>query len=259
MSYDLMVFHYEKAPCELGPLQQWFRTHMENDVLPDKVPEIFSKFLESISKLFPPINHCPEDRLEDACEYEIHEDFIYLCFAYSMAKEAHDIVKRQAKIDHLGFWDVSQSFDRTYPVTLPADKWPMIVEAKWLKYGQQFVYHYKEIKKILMQMKTIEQSSVCLTNRYGDYIQAGGYQDRFIVEVRKYIDATSYRHMRADINACITEENLDTDIFVSVNDWKLRVSKSQVLSKNQVCLLFQEFVDEMELNDSNIFRKELQI
>lgn len=132
MSYDVMVFHHGKLPSELEPLRRWFQKHMEEDVLPEKTPELFSSFLEHITQVFPPLQDCPEDRLEEACEYEIHEDFVYLCFSYSAAERAHGIVKRQAKINHLGFWDVSQSFDRTFPVTLPADRWPMLLEAAWI-------------------------------------------------------------------------------------------------------------------------------
>ena len=255
MSYDLMVFNHLKAPCEFGQLNQWFCAHMENDRLPDKQPVIFGTFLENIKNVFPSIEHCPEDNLEYACDYEIHEDFIYMCFGYSVAKKAHDIVKRQARKDNLGFWDVSQSFDRTFPVTLPTDKWPMLLEAKWIKYGKYFVYSYEEIRKVLIQMKTIERSSVCLTDRFGNYIQAGGYVDTFIVEVRKYIDAVTYQHMRADLD----KEISDADTFVQINDFNMRVPKSQILSKNQVCELFQEFADEIRLENSNIFWKIIEI
>ena len=51
-----------------------------------------------------------------------------ICALAIQRRNAHGIVKRQAKINHLGFWDVSQSFDRTFPVTLPADRWPMLLE-----------------------------------------------------------------------------------------------------------------------------------
>lgn len=255
MSYDLMVFNHLKAPCELGQLKQWFCAHMENDQLPDVQPAIFDTFLEKIKNVFPSIEHCPEDKLEYACEYEIHEDFVYMCFAYSVSQEAHDIVKRQAMKDNLGFWDVSQSFDRTFPITLPTDKWPMLLEAKWIKYGKYFVYSYEEIRKVLIQMKTIERSSVCLTDRFGNYIQAGGYKDTFIVEVRKYIDAVTYQHMRADLR----EEVSDADTFVQINDFSINVPKSQILSKDQVCELFQEFTDEIRLENSNIFWKKIEI
>ena len=255
MSYDLMVFNSLKVPNELGQMRQYLSTHMENDVLPDGAPAIFSTFLENIKQIFPPINNCPEDKLEYGCDYEVHEDFIYMCFAYSIAEEAHHIIKRQAKMDNLGFWDVSHSFDRTFPITLPTDKWPMILEARWLKYGKCEVYNYETIRKVLIQMKTVEQSSVCLTDRYGNYIQAGGYKDTFIVEVRKYIDAVTYQHMRADLK----KENLDADTFVQINDFNIRVPKSQILTKHQVCLLFQEFIDEIVLEDLNIFWKKLEI
>lgn len=240
MSYDLMVFNHLKVPCELKMLRPWFCAHMESDVLPDEPPAVFRPFLERIEELFPSMNHCPEDRLEYACEYEAHEDFIYMCFGYSVSEEAHGIVKRQAKIDNLGFWDVSQSFDRTFPVTLPADKWPMLLEAAWIKYGGRFVYSYEEIRKVLVQMKTVERSSVCLTDRCGNYIQAGGHKDTFIVEMRKYMDAVTYRHMRADSS----KERSAADTIVRVNGFDVKVPESQIFSKYQVCLLFQEFTDE---------------
>jgi len=255
MSYDIMVFNQFKVPYELRQLNQWLCTHMENDVLPDNPPAIFSSFLENIKKVFPSIDHCSENELEYACEYEIHEDFIYMCFGYSIAEEAHDIVKRQAKIDNLAFWDVSQLFDRAFPITLPTDKWPMIVEAKWIKYGKRFVHNYEEVRKVLMQMKTIDQSSVCLTDRYGNYIQAGGYENTFIVEIRKYIDAMTYEYIRADLN----KEDLEADAFVQINDFHVNVPDSQILSRNQVCLLFQEFTDEIKSGNPDIFWKKLKI
>lgn len=104
MSYDLMVFNHLKAPDELKQLQQWFNAHMENDVILDKTAAIFNGFLADMQKVFPPMDNCPENRLDYACSYEIHEDFIYMVFAYSVAKEAHAIAKRQAKFDNLGFW-----------------------------------------------------------------------------------------------------------------------------------------------------------
>ncbi|MBT9779517.1 hypothetical protein GPL15_23855 [Clostridium sp. MCC353] len=255
MSYDLMVFNHLKVPYELGPLRQWFRTHMEYDVLPDTPPAIFRAFLENLQKVFPSMNHCAEERWEYACEYEVHEDFVYLCFGYSVAEEAHDIVKRQSKIENLAFWDVSQTFDRAFPITLPADQWPMVLEAKWIKYGKHFVYSYEQIRKVLVQMKTIERSSVCLTDRYGNYIQAGGFNDAFIVEVRKYIDAVTYQHMRADLK----QESLAADAFVSINDFRVRVPESQILTKKQVCSLFQEFTDGNPPEDWNFFWKRIEI
>ncbi len=255
MSYDLVVFNHSKVPYEFGQLDKWLCTHMEDDVILDKPPVIFNTFLENIKKVFPSIEHCPENKLEYACDYEIHENFIYMCFGYSAIKEAHGIVKRQAKIDNLGFWDVSQFFDRTFPITLPTDKWPMLLEAKWIKYGNHFVYNYQEVHKILIQMKTIDRSSVCLTDRYGNYIQAGGYKDTFIVEVRKYIDAVSYQHIRADLK----KESLDADTLVQINNFNIRVPKSQILSTNQVCMLFKKFTDEIELENLSIFWKKLDI
>ncbi len=125
MSYDVMVFNHSTVPCEFKQIKQWWRAHMEDDMLLDTPPAIFHLFLESARKVFPPMDGCPEDKLEYACDYEIHRDFIYMCFGYSASKEAHDIIKRQAKIDHLGFWEVSQSFDRTFPITLPTDKFSL--------------------------------------------------------------------------------------------------------------------------------------
>ena len=255
MSYDVMVFDHLKVPHKSGQLKQWLNTHMEKDVLPDKPPAVFRTFLESMEKFFPSIDHCPEDKLDYGCDYEIHEDFVYMCFGYSVAKEAHDIVKRQAKMDHLGFWDVGQSFDRTFPVTIPGDKWPMILEAPWIKNGRQFVYSHDEIRKILMQMKKMEPGSVCLTDRYENYIQAGGYEDAFIVEVRRYTDAVRYQHMRADME----KESSDVDALVRINDFSIKVPESQIFSRNQVCMLFQGFTDETGPEDQDVFWKHLDI
>ena len=255
MSYDIMVFNHLKVPCEFGRLRQWFCTHMESDVILDYPPDLFGTFLTNLNPLFPPINDCPQDRLEYACDYEVHEDFMYMCFGYSVAKEAHDIVKRLAKICNLGFWDVSQSFDRTFPVTLPVDQWPMIIKAEWIKYGEHYVYSYAEIRKILIQMKTIERSRVCLTDRYENYIQAAGYKNTFIVEMRKYLDAVTYQHLRADLK----NEFSVADTVVSVDHFNMIVPKSQIFTNNQVCLLFQEFAGEYVSDDWNVFWQKIEI
>lgn len=150
---------------------------------------------------------------------------------------------------------MSPSFNKTYPITLPNDKWPMIAEAEWIKYGNIFVYSCEDIQKLLTQMKKIERSSLCVTDRWGNYIQTGGFNDTFIVEKRIYSDSITYEHMRADLK----EENSKADAFVQINGFKLEVPKSQIFSKNQVCSLFQAFVDEVEFDDFNIFWKKLDI
>lgn len=255
MSYDVMVFDPSKIPCEFGELAHWFHGHMENDAVLARPAARFCGFLESVQNVFPSMQRCPEDRLEYACEYEIHENFIYMSFAYSAAKEAHDIVKRQAKSDQLGFWDVSQTFDRTFPVTLPNDRWPMLAEAEWIKYGQYFVYSYEEIRKILVQMKSAKRSSICVTDRFGNYMQAGGFGGTFVVEMRRYTDSVTYVHMRADLK----EENPEADTLVQINDFLLRVPASQVLSGKQVQALFREYADGVKNGDFEIFWKKLDL
>lgn len=255
MSYDLMVFNHLNVPAKLKQLQQYLNNHMENDMLPDKPASIFNGFLEDMQKVFPPIDNCPENMLDYACSYEIHEDFIYMGFAYSVAKQAHAITKRQAKFDNLGFWDVSQSFDRTYPITLPNDKWPMIAEAEWTKYGSIFVYNCQEIQKLLTQMKKTERSSLCITDRWGNYIQTGGCNDSFIVEKRIYSNSITYEHMRADLS----EENSKADAFVQINGVNIKVSQSQIFSTNQVLRLFEEFTEEVKSDNLDVFWKKLDI
>ena len=250
-----MVFDQSKAPCELGQMRKWFSAHMESDALSDQPPALFLSFLKTVQKKFPALSDCPDDRLDYACEYEIHRNFVYMCFGYSIAKEAHDIVKRQAKINGLGFWDVSQSFDRTFPITLPTDKWPLLLESAWVKYNGYYVYGYKEIRRVLRQMKTAERSSICLSDRQGNYIQAGGYQDAFIVEHCRYTDAVTCRHMRADLK----EENSDADTPLSINDFTIRVPKSQILSLERTCSLFQAFTEDTLADHQDIFWKILNL
>ena len=201
------------------------------------------------------MDQCPENRFHDACDYEVHEDFIYMCFAYSAAEKAHDTVKRLAKAEHLGFWEVSPSFDRTFPVTLPTDRWPMILEAGWISHGRQFVYHFEEVQKVIRQMKKVEKSSLSLTDRQGNYIQAGGFLDAFIVEVRTYTDPATWKQLRADQNA----ENSVADALVSINNFQIRVPKSQILSRDQVCRLFLEFTEETLFHEQNFFWKTLDL
>ena len=104
-------------------------------------------------------------------------------------------------------------------------------------------------------MKKVEQGSLSLTDRQGNYIQAGGFLDAFIVEVRTYTGPVTWKQLRADQCA----ENSVADALVSINNFQIQVPKSQILSQDQVCRLFLEFTEETLFHEQNLFWKTLDL
>lgn len=123
MSYDLMVFEKAKAPRTKEEFMEWYekQTRWEEDHDYDAIgvssPALQSWFME-MKETFPPMNGeyapAPELLEEDAVleerlvDYCIGRDVIYAAFAWSVAEEAHELVKRLAQKHGVGFFDVSE-------------------------------------------------------------------------------------------------------------------------------------------------------
>ena len=121
MSYDLMVFEKTAAPKNRKDFMEWYenQTEWSEDHGYDD-PAVSSKDLQAwfmeIKKTFPPMNgpYAPSDEefdnMEDdsyVTDYSIGKDVIYAAFAWSLADEAYETVKKLAKEYAVGFFDVS--------------------------------------------------------------------------------------------------------------------------------------------------------
>lgn len=121
MSYDLMVFEKTAAPKNRTDFMKWYGQQTEwseNHEYDD--PKVSSNdlrnwFMEIIKK-FPAMNGplAPSeeelDKMENGLygtDYSVGKDIIYGAFAWSLAEEAHETVKRLAKEYNVGFFDVS--------------------------------------------------------------------------------------------------------------------------------------------------------
>ena len=123
MSYDLMVFEGTVAPKNRSDFMKWYesQTKWTEDHGYDD-PAVTSNalrnwFMEMIKK-FPAMNGAFEladdemDNMEDesyVTDYSIGKDVIYACFAWSLADEAFETVKKLAKEYHVGFFDVTSN------------------------------------------------------------------------------------------------------------------------------------------------------
>jgi len=118
MSYDLMVFERSKAPGTKAAFMEWYakQTEWSEDhdygTIGVASPALQSWFM-AMKEEFPPMNgeFAPADvdeemesRLTDYC---IGYDVIYASFAWSMAEEAYDLVRKLAAEHGVGFFDVS--------------------------------------------------------------------------------------------------------------------------------------------------------
>ena len=73
--------------------------------------------------------------------------------------------------------------------------------------------------------------------------------------MRKYIDATTYQHLRAGLKNEVTA----ADTVVSVDNFNMTVPKTQIFTNNQVCFLFQRFAGEIVAEDWNVFWQEIEV
>lgn len=117
MSYNLMVFEEDRAPKTKDEFMQWFRRQTEwgeehdYDSIDVSGPALKAWFME-MKDHFPPMNgtFAPDpDEFEDfdsrTGDYSIGREMIYAGFAWSAAKEAHDLACQLAKKHGLGFFD----------------------------------------------------------------------------------------------------------------------------------------------------------
>ncbi len=122
MSYDLMVFEKTKAPGTKKEFMAWFEKQTEWNEEHDyqsinvSSPALQNWFME-MKDTFPPMNgdFAPDVDLLDEDEnlerhvtdYSIGREVIYAAFAWSVADEAYDLMRKLAQKYEVGFFDVS--------------------------------------------------------------------------------------------------------------------------------------------------------
>ncbi len=121
MGYDLMVFDKTTAPKDRNAFGKWFEEQVERGEVPSSqilsvcTPALRNWFME-MKETFPPMNglYGPDDeqiktdeRLElHLTDYSISSETIYASFAWSLADEACEIVRRLAQKHDVGFCNV---------------------------------------------------------------------------------------------------------------------------------------------------------
>ena len=119
MSYDLMVFDPDAAPCGRRQFLDWYeqQTKWAEGRLYNapRVPtaKLQSWFLDII-QLFPPMNGplAPDDLPEDedsATDYSLGRVVIYCRFSWSRREQAYETVFDLAEKHGVGFFDVSSN------------------------------------------------------------------------------------------------------------------------------------------------------
>lgn len=123
MSYDLMVFEKAKAPATKKEFIAWYEKQTEwsedHDYKTISVtsPALQNWFME-MKETFPPMNGeyapAPDLLAEDESleshlvDYCIGRDVIYAAFAWSVAEEAYELMRRLAQKHNVGFYGVSE-------------------------------------------------------------------------------------------------------------------------------------------------------
>ena len=122
MSYDLMVFEKNKAPGTKKEFMAWFKKQTEWNEEHDyesisvSSPALQNWFME-MKDTFPPMNgdYAPDVDVVDEDEileshvtdYAIGREIIYAAFAWSVADEAYELMRKLAQKHDVGFFDVS--------------------------------------------------------------------------------------------------------------------------------------------------------
>jgi hypothetical protein len=123
MSYDLMVFEKTAAPQNRKDFMKWYEAQTEWDEDhtyddPAASSDGLRNWFMEIIKKFPQMNgpYAPSDEEFDEMEnesyvtdYSVGKDVIYAAFAWSLADEAFETVKKLAKKHDVGFFDVSSN------------------------------------------------------------------------------------------------------------------------------------------------------
>lgn len=102
-----------------------------------------------------------------------------------------------------------------------------------------------EKSQIVDGIDSLNDSFIILENENGDYIQAGGGENRFTVEVRMNLDKLNFSHWKA--------ENRGSDntfkIEINISGVKVQIQQNQAIDRKTVKRLFESFMDGNYLSD----------
>jgi hypothetical protein len=115
VSYDLAVFDPAAAPGDDAAFVAWYRhqttwsePHGYDD--PQVSTPALRAWFEEMIKAFPPMNGplASADAGDPmTTDYSVGRTLIYAAFAWSVAAQAHEAMRRLAEVHGVGFFDVS--------------------------------------------------------------------------------------------------------------------------------------------------------
>jgi hypothetical protein len=116
MSYDLMVFDPEVPPPDRAGFMAWFGEQVQwnkgsdyND--PTNCSARLGAWFADMRRVFPPVNGPFADLSSDEskwADYSIGESFIYVCFSWAEAHNAHELAFHVARKHGVGLFNVSE-------------------------------------------------------------------------------------------------------------------------------------------------------
>ena len=118
----------------------------------------------------------------------------------------------------------------------------MLVSGEW--FNEINIIDFSLIEKKINSMNVKNRSYMCMSDMNVDYIQIGGYADRFTVEVRIYSSCDIFTHYKADTSLIDT---IDND-FVLIGGQNVTVRNTQVLQGKTAIILFHSFFSGEKLN-----------
>lgn len=254
MSYDLMVFEKGRAPAGKADFLKWYQEQTEwtedhNYDDPAVSSPALQKFFNMVRGVFPPMDgrfapegkpgrDVPEENRR--CDYCIGKDVIYLSFSYSMAEWARDVVKRAAYFSNTGFFEPGEVFGPCFF----AENKPAHLEGEWFR--PCVVTSFQEVEGKLAKMTAKNRSFLFLEDPIGNYIQVGGINNEFTVEVRRYTDPVNYEHRKAGYVSARTDLEVLKQQCVFIGGNRVSVEPSQVLTMDTVIGLFRDFYNGTE-------------
>jgi len=119
----------------------------------------------------------------------------------------------------------------------------MLVSGEW--FNEIDIIDFLLIEKKITSMNVKNRSYLCMSDMNLDYIQIGGYTDRFTVEVRIYSSCDTFTHYKADTSLIDAVDNE----FVLIGGQNVTVRKTQVLQSKIAIALFHSFFNGEKLSN----------
>jgi len=254
MSYDLLVFEKTKAPKTKKEFIKWYKklTEWEESIDYNQISNAsnsLQNWFHEIIKTFPPMNGslAPKDEeingnkeLElHLTDYSITKDAIYACFSWSLSDEAYNTVLKLAAKHKVGFFDAS---GKNKDIILPDEGSLMFVSGEW--FNRTMMNDFSLIEKKIDSMTVKNRSYLYMADMNENYIQIGGYADRFVVEIRLYEANGKFTHYKANISSDDTSD----DEIVIIGGQNIKVRPSQILTGEISVELFKSFFDGEKLS-----------